>query len=110
MVFGHDHRNNFAGRLRGVDLIQTSCASFRCYGGRLRGVRVFELDEKQPDRYRTYCLAYDELMGRGLRARLRFFWDADEMEKKKAAALKAGAALLAAGAAAAAALLLRRKR
>lgn len=107
---GHDHLNSFVGRLRGVDLIQTPCASFRCFGNRLRGVRVFELDESRPDSYRTYCLTYDDLMGRGLRARLRFFWDADETEKKKADALKAGAVTLAAGAVTAAALLLRRKR
>ena len=109
LVFGHDHRNNFVGRLRGVDLIQTSCASFRCYGGRLRGVRVFELNENRPNSYRTYFLTYEDLMGRGLRARLRFFWDADETEKKKAAVLKAGAAVLSAGTVAAAALLLRRR-
>lgn len=89
VVSGHDHRNCFVGRLRGIDLVQTPCASFRCYGGPMRGVRVFRLDAAAPERYETETLTYGDLMGGGLLARLRFFWDADETEQKKARLLRA---------------------
>lgn len=39
----------------------------------------------------TYFFNYDELCGRGLAAKARYFWDADELEKKKYTVL-AGAA------------------
>ncbi len=45
-VFGHDHRNNFVAKLDGIDIFQSSAASFRCYGNKFRGVRVIEINEK----------------------------------------------------------------
>lgn len=96
IVSGHDHVNCFEGNYKGIDFIQTSCASFRCYGSEMRGVRVFEIYENDPENYITYFFNYAELCGRGAGAKLRFFWDADEKEKQKAALL-AGAATVAAG-------------
>ncbi len=89
-VSGHDHRNCFEGKYKGIDFIQTSCASFRCYGDKTRGVRIFEFDERAPSEYMTYFFNYDELCGRGVLAKARYFWDADEMEKTKTAVIAAG--------------------
>ncbi len=94
IVSGHDHVNCFEGKYKGIDFIQTSCASFRCYGDEMRGVRVFELYEFDPENYQTYFFNYADLCGRGAGAKLRFFWDADEKEKTKTAVL-AGTAVAA---------------
>lgn len=106
---GHDHRNCFVGHLQGIDLVQTPCASFRCYSEHMRAVRVFRLQEQHPNTYQTDVLTYEDLMGNGWLSRLRYFWDADETEEKKARLLRI-AALTATGVAvavAAALLLLR---
>lgn len=84
VVFGHDHQNCFTGVVNGIDFIQTSCASFRCYGNRNRGVRVFDIDEKTGE-YETFFLTYDELVGKSLWNDFLYLWDADDMWKKKAA-------------------------
>ena len=94
IISGHDHTNCFEGNYKGIDFIQTSCASFRCYGGEMRGVRVFELDARDPSSYMTYFFNYAELCGRSVGAKLRYFWDADEKEKTKTAIL-AGTAVAA---------------
>lgn len=94
IVSGHDHVNCFEGKYKGIDFIQTSCASFRCYGGTMRGVRIFEIDERDPENYMTYFFNYADLCGRGIGAKIRYFWDADELEKTKAAVL-AGTAVAA---------------
>ena len=94
IVSGHDHVNCFEGKYKGIDFIQTSCASFRCYGGEMRGVRIFEIDERDPENYMTYFFNYADLCGRGVASKLRYFWDADELEKTKAAVL-AGTAVAA---------------
>ncbi len=94
IVSGHDHVNCFEGKYKGVDFIQTSCASFRCYGGEMRGVRIFEIDERDPANYMTYFFNYADLCGRGVGAKMRYFWDADELEKTKTAVL-AGSAIAA---------------
>lgn len=94
IVSGHDHVNCFDGKYKGIDFIQTSCASFRCYGGEMRGVRIFEIDERNPADYMTYFFNYADLCGRGIGAKMRYFWDADELEKTKAAVL-AGSAVAA---------------
>ncbi len=82
IVFGHDHPNCFEGNVRGIDILQTSCASFRCYGGRSRGVRVITVDEKTGT-YETEFLNYEALCGSSLKAELRYIWDADDMVKEK---------------------------
>lgn len=102
VVFGHDHLNNFEAELDGINIIQTACASFRCYGDRNRGVRVFVLDERDTSKYETYSLNYRDLCGDGLTAELEYIWDADGMFKQKCALIAGmGAAAVAIGAAAA---------
>ena len=97
-VFGHDHLNNFEAVLDGIDIIGTPCASFRCYGDRNRGVRVFIIDENDTSKYETYVLTYEALCGDGLGARIRYIWDADGMFKSKCALIAgASAAVISAG-------------
>lgn len=83
VVFGHDHVNCFEGELDGIRVVQTPAASFRCYGNRLRGVRVFVLDENDTSHFGTYVLTYADLCGRGPLAELRYIWDADGEQVKK---------------------------
>ncbi|MBQ7688269.1 MAG: metallophosphoesterase [Clostridia bacterium] len=97
-VSGHDHANCFDGTVDGVRLIQSAAASFRCYGSRMRGVRLFTLHEDDPERFETQYFTYDALCGTGFRSQLRYFWDADDKTVEKYAFLGTGA-LLAAGAA-----------
>ncbi len=85
IVLGHEHKNNYVGVTDGVKIVQSSAASFRCYGNRLRGVRVFELDENDLSDFNTYFLTYDELCGKNLLSELAYIWDADGEGKKKAA-------------------------
>ncbi len=103
VVYAHDHTNNFIGEHDGIRIIQSSCASFRCYGNHLRGVRVFEIDESEPSNFKTYFLTYWELCGTSLLSKAGHLWDADECEKKKMTILASAGAvsLLGAGAAAA---------
>lgn len=97
-VFGHDHLNNFEAVLDGIDIIGTPCASFRCYGDRNRGVRVFIIDENDTSKYETYVLTYEALCGDGLGAQIRYIWDADGMFKSKCALIAgASAAVISAG-------------
>ncbi len=90
VVFGHDHPNSFEGTIEGIDFIQTSCASFRCYGDRTRGVRVFDLYEDGT--YETASYYYKDICGGGLINELRYIWDADGMGRYKAALIAGGAA------------------
>ncbi|MBQ2759978.1 MAG: metallophosphoesterase [Clostridia bacterium] len=85
IVLGHEHMNNYIGVTQGVKIIQSSAASFRCYGDRLRGVRVFVLDENDLSDVNTYFLTYNELCGKNLFTELAYIWDADGEGKKKAA-------------------------
>lgn len=97
-VFGHDHPNCFEAEIDGIKIIQTSCASFRCYGARNRGVRVFTIYEN--GEFETEFLTYAELCGTGIGAELAYIWDADGMFKQKAALIAAtasAAGLFAAG-------------
>ena len=96
VVSGHDHLNCFTATLDGIKLIQTAAASFRCYGGPIRGVRVFRLFED--GRWETEYLSYFDLCGKTPVSALRYFWDADDMVKQKIASL-AAVGLVAGGAA-----------
>ena len=87
VISGHDHSNCFDGETDGVRMIQSGAASFRCYGSRVRGVRLFVLRENEPDRFETRYYTYDDLCGTGVRARLRYFWDADDKARQKYALL-----------------------
>lgn len=85
LVFGHDHLNNFTGELDGVNIVQTSGASFRSYGNMVsRGVRVFELDENDLTSFRTYNIGYFDLFGKKFSSVMRYIFNADEYEKIKA--------------------------
>lgn len=93
VAFGHDHLNCFTGRLGGIDIIQTPCASFRCYGNDERGVRLIELDARDGDIcYTTKGISYFDIFGKGALSQLRFIMGADEREKQKYALLFAAAA------------------
>lgn len=97
IVSGHDHTNCFEGKYKGIEFIQTSCASFRCYGDENRGVRVFDINEFEPENYMTYFFNYADLCGRSAVSKARFFWNADEREKQKFAVIAGTAATVAAG-------------
>ncbi len=85
MVFGHDHLNCFTGEIDGVNIVQTPGASFRSYGNVVsRGVRVFELDEKDLSSFNTYTISYFDLFGKNFISVLRYIFNADEYEKIKA--------------------------
>ncbi len=88
VVFGHDHPNRFEGNVDGVDFIQTSCASFRCYGDRTRGVRIFDVNEDGT--YETKAYTYKDICGGGILNELRYIWDADGMGRYKAALIAGG--------------------
>ena len=88
IVFGHDHCNCFEGVVDGINFIQTACASFRCYGKRYRGVRIFDIDEN--GNYETKFYTYKELMGNGILNELAFIWDADGFLKQKIALIAGG--------------------
>ena len=92
VVFGHDHCNCFEGTVDGINFIQTACASFRCYGKRYRGVRVFDIAEDGT--YETKFYTYKDLMGNGLLNELAFIWDADGFLKQKIALIAGGLALV----------------
>ena len=92
VVFGHDHQNCFIGTVDGIELIQTSCASFRCYGTRNRGVRVFDIYEDGT--YETTFYTYEEICGKSLWNELCYIWDADGMWKAKTALIAGGVAAI----------------
>ncbi len=61
--FGHDHVNEFAGTLDGIDMIYTPGAGFYIYGNGLNhGVRVVDINEKDLS-YKTELLYYKDLVG-----------------------------------------------
>lgn len=63
---GHDHVNDYAGDYFGVRLGYAASAGFAPYGlggedaHRLRGARVFLLDERQPWRFETRMIRASE--------------------------------------------------
>lgn len=84
LVFGHDHMNSFTAKIKDVNIVQTSGASFRCYGNVItRGVRVFIIDENDPTSFETYQIHYFDLFGRSLPSVIRYIFSADEYEKIK---------------------------
>ncbi len=110
IVYAHDHLNNFVGEHDGIKVIQSSCASFRCYGNELRGVRIFEFDENDPENFKTYFLTYWDLCGKTLFSKAAHLWDADECEEKKMALLALGGVTVAAAGVGAAVHLIRRRK
>ena len=108
VVSGHDHLNCFDGETDGMRFIQSGAASFRCYGGRIRGVREFVLHADDSAHFETRYFTYDMLCGTGFRTQLRYFLDADDKIAEKYGIL--GGALVTGAAVAAAAGLRRRRR
>ncbi len=102
IVSGHDHTNSFTGVKDNIVFAATPTASFRCYGGKTRGVRVFEISENDTESIKTYTLTLEDILGKNIITSLRYFWDADDMEnvKYKALASTAAAAITAGSAAA----------
>lgn len=85
LVFGHDHLNSFTGELNGINIIQTSGASFRSYGNMIsRGVRVFTIDESDTSSFETYTLGYFDIFGKKFTSIMRYIMNADEYEYIKA--------------------------
>lgn len=84
LVFGHDHLNSFTANIDGINIVQTSGASFRSYGNIVsRGVRVFELDQNDTSSFKTYTLSYFDLFGKRFLSVIRYILNADEYEKIK---------------------------
>ena len=92
LVFGHDHLNCFCADIGGVPILQTPGASFRSYGDRRsRGVRVFEIDENDPQHFDTYVLSYYDLMGKTPYAAADYIMGADNTEVVRDIVWAAGA-------------------
>lgn len=97
-VAGHDHLNCFEGKVDDIDIIQTACASFRCYGNKMRGVRIFELDEAKLFEYKTRTVTYFDLFKKTPVSIMRYINDADDKEKLKYSIWAGTAATVAVGA------------
>lgn len=63
---GHDHKNSFVAHVHDLDLGYSPTCGFGCYGpkSRLRGIRFFEFNERNPRGYVTRVLTWGELIGR----------------------------------------------
>ncbi len=57
---GHDHENNFDSLLHGLHLMYGRSSGYNTYGEIPKGVRVFELEEKD-NSINTYTVKYDDL-------------------------------------------------
>lgn len=61
--FGHDHINNFSGKLKGIELGYTPGSGFNCYGpGFDRAVRMLEFDGSSGN-YETYTVTFRDVCG-----------------------------------------------
>lgn len=61
LAVGHDHVNSFVMPYRGMDIIQTPTGAFGSYGDENRGIRVFELDEKDLSTYETDVIFFRDV-------------------------------------------------
>lgn len=62
LYFGHDHNNSFTVKWDNLDLGYTQGLGFNIYGpGKRRGGRVFEIEENEPNRYKTYTVTAADL-------------------------------------------------
>ena len=59
-AFGHDHKNSFVGKRRGITMMHTSCSGLYCYGRKsTRGARVLDI---HPDgTFDTEAVFYKDL-------------------------------------------------
>ena len=74
---GHDHKNAFVGHVHDLDLGYAPTCGFECYGpkSRLRGIRLFEFNERNPMAYVTRMLTWGDLIGRYSSNEVRVFFE-----------------------------------
>ena len=64
LYFGHDHNNSFIVKWNNIDLGYTQGCGFNVYGpGHLRGGRVFDIYESEPDKYKKFTVTYKDILG-----------------------------------------------
>lgn len=62
--FGHDHMNDFCGKVDSILLGQCKTAGFRPYGdGLMQAVRVVDIFENETDKIDTHMVYYRDLVG-----------------------------------------------
>lgn len=74
---GHDHKNAFVGHVHDLDLGYAPTCGFESYGpkSRLRGIRLFEFNERNPQGYVTRMLTWGDLVGRYSSNEVRVFFE-----------------------------------
>ena len=60
-VSGHDHENSFEIDYKGIKIINTPTVGFNAYNDINIGSRVFVIDEREPEKFETYCLTYSDV-------------------------------------------------
>lgn len=61
MFFGHDHNNSFISKYKDVILGYTQGCGFNVYGPDMnRGVRIIDLNEKNPRSFKTHTVMYKD--------------------------------------------------
>lgn len=61
MLFGHDHNNSFISKYQNVILGYTQGCGFNVYGPDMnRGVRIIDLNEKNPREFKTHTVMYKD--------------------------------------------------
>lgn len=73
---GHDHKNDFVGRVDGIDLGYTPSGGFACYGpGAERGGRLLTFHVDRPMHYETKLLRYCDIVAPHTGNRIKEFFD-----------------------------------
>ncbi len=73
---GHDHKNDFVGRLDGIDLGYTPSCGFACYGpGVDRGGRLLVFHTGSTITYETKLIRYRDVVAPHTGNRLKEYWD-----------------------------------
>ena len=75
MFFGHDHNNSFMSKYKGMYIGYTQGCGFNIYGPKLnRGVRVIDLCESEPKKFKTHTLLYQDLFSyKDIKNKLKYF-------------------------------------
>ncbi len=72
---GHDHKNDFVGRVDGIDLGYTPSCGFACYGPDVnRGGRLLTFHENNPGAYETELFRYCDIVAEHTENRLNEHW------------------------------------
>ncbi len=73
---GHDHKNDFVGRVDGIDLGYTPSGGFACYGpGAERGGRLLTFHADRPMHYETKLLRYCDIVAPHTGNQIKEFFD-----------------------------------